>query len=108
MPKKIIKKRAVSLPEVADIFKKREKDSELNYLQRIAQEHAQQASKIKASKAKKIIKQLTGEYDLSKKTAITIVNFRPLTLNELRIFLQEESQVIPTEKAREILNLIID
>ena len=108
MPKETIKKTPVSLPEVASIFKKREKDDELNYLQRIAYDHAKQASKISTTKAKKVIKTLMTEFELQEKTAISIVNFMPVTLDELRVFLQDESKVISTEDAQKILAVIIE
>ena len=108
MPKEIISREPISLSEVVAIFKKREKVSELNYLQRIAQDHATQAGKISATKAKKIIKTLMKDFDLQERTAITIINFVPQTIDELRIFLQDESRVIPTEEAEKILALILE
>jgi len=54
MPKETIDKKPVSFPEVVTIFNKRKKAGELNYLQRIALEHAQRSSKINSKHASRV------------------------------------------------------
>jgi DNA-directed RNA polymerase subunit F len=106
MPKKTLRKKTVSLPEVVSIFNERKKAGELNYLQRIALEHAQRASQINAKKAKALIKKLEEEFELDKKIAIHIVNFMPVTVDELRVFLQDASKVYKTEEVRQMLDAL--
>ncbi len=106
MPKETIDKKPVSLPEVVAIFNKRKKAGELNYLQRIALEHAQQSSKITGKQARTIIKNLMDEFELPEQIAISIVNFMPETLDELRIFIQDASRVYTTEEVEKMLDLL--
>jgi DNA-directed RNA polymerase subunit F len=106
MPKETLDKEPVSLPEVVTIFNKRKKDGELNYLQRIAHEHAQRSSQMTGRSARALIKKLMSDYDLDEKIVINIINFMPETIDELRIFLQDASRVFKTEELREILSLL--
>ncbi|NHJ87222.1 MAG: hypothetical protein FK734_17290 [Asgard group archaeon] len=103
MPKETIKKEPVSLPEVVTIFNKRKKAGELNYLQRIALEHAQSSSKINSRVARTLIKTLMDDFELSESIAISIINFMPTTIDELRVFLQDATRVYSTEEAQKIL-----
>lgn len=106
MPKETLNKEPVSLPEVVTIFNKRKKDDELNYLQRIALEHAQRSSKITGKQAKTLVKKLITDFELSEHVAINIVNFMPETLDELRVFIQDASKIYSTEETQKILETI--
>lgn len=106
MPKETIDSKPVSFPEVVSIFNKRKKAGELNYLQRIALEHAQRSSKITGKQAKTLIKKLMAEFELTEQIAISIVNFMPETLDELRIFIQDASRVYSTEEVEKMLDLL--
>jgi DNA-directed RNA polymerase subunit F len=108
MPKETVSKKPVSFPEVVSIFNKRKKEGELNYLQRIALEHAQLSSKTIGSKAKSLVKKLMSKFELSEEIAIHIVNFYPETIDEIRIFLQDASRVYTTEELQDILDLLIE
>ncbi|MGC9778764.1 MAG: hypothetical protein HZR80_05935 [Candidatus Heimdallarchaeota archaeon] len=106
MPKETIDKNPVSFPEVVTIFNKRKKAGELNYLQRIALEHAQRSSKITGRQAKTLIKKLMAEFELSEMIAIHIVNFMPETIDELRVFIQDASRVYSTKEVHSMLDLL--
>ena len=106
MPKETLDKEPVSLPEVVTIFNKRKKAGELNYLQRIALEHAQRSAKIPGRKAKSLIKDLMEKFELSEQIAINIVNFVPETTDEMRIFIQDASRVYSTEEIEKMLELV--
>ncbi|MBK5113181.1 MAG: hypothetical protein KGD59_03480 [Candidatus Heimdallarchaeota archaeon] len=106
MPKETIDIKPVSLPEVVAIFNKRKKAGELNYLQRIALEHAQRSSKINSKQARTLIKNLMTEFELTEEIAISIINFMPETLDELRVFIQDASRVYSTEEVEKMLDLL--
>lgn len=106
MPKEIIKKERVSLPEVNTIFNKRKKDGELNYLQRIAHEHAQRSAKINTRSARSLHRKLMEEYELSDEIATNIINFVPETVDEMRVFIQDASRVYKTEEVQGMLDLV--
>ncbi|NHJ47763.1 MAG: hypothetical protein FK733_08245 [Asgard group archaeon] len=108
MPKETVSKKPASFPEVVLIFNKRKKEGELNYLQRIALEHAQLSSKTTGAKAKSLVKKLMTKFELSEDIAIHIVNFYPETIDELRIFLQDASRVYTTDELHAILDLLVE
>ncbi len=108
MPKETLNKKAVSLPEVVTIFNKRKKDGELNYLQRIALDHAKSSSQITNKQAISMIKELQTKYELTEAIAINIANFMPGTIDELRIYVQDASRVYSTEELQAILDLIVE
>ena len=106
MPKETLDKTPVSLPEVVSIFNKRKKEGELNYLQRIALEHAQRSAKIPSRQAKSLKKKIMDEFELSEEIAINIVNFMPETVDELRVFIQDASRVFTTDEVGKLLDLL--
>jgi len=106
MPKETLNKTPVSLPEVVSIFNKRKKDGELNYLQRIALEHAQRSAKVTGRQAKTLKKKIMAEFELSEDIAISILNFMPETVEELRVFIQDASRVFTTEEVGKLLDLL--
>ena len=106
VPKETINKNPVSLPEVVSIFNKRKKEGELNYLQRIALEHAQRSAQVTGRQAKTLVKKIMAEFVLSEDIAITIVNFLPETIVELRVFIQDASKVFTTEEVGKLLDLL--
>lgn len=107
MPKETVSKKPVSFAEVVTIFNKRKKDGELNYLQRIALEHAQRSStKITTTQARTNVKKLQTDFELPEEIAIHIINFYPETIDELRIFLQDASRVYTTEELLNILDVL--
>ena len=108
MPKETLNKKPVSLPEVVTIFNKRKKDGELNYLQRIALDHAKSSSQLTGRQATSLIKELTTKYELSEAIAINIANFMPNTIDELRIYVQDASRVYSTEELQSIIDLLVE
>ena len=106
MPKETVSMKPVSLPEVVTIFNKRKKVGELNYLQRIALDHAQKSSQLNGRSARAKIKKMMDDFELTENIAIHIINFMPETLDEMRIFLQDASRVYKTEELQKLLNLL--
>jgi len=108
MPKETLNKKPVSLPEVVSIFNKRKKTGELNYLQRIALDHAKSSSQLTGKQAASMIKELKSKFELTEAIAINIANFMPDTIDELRIYVQDASRVYSTEELQTILDLILE
>jgi len=108
MPKETLNKKPVSLSEVVSIFNKRKKDGELNYLQRIALDHAKSSSQLTGKQAASLVKELTTKHELTETIAINIINFMPDTIDELRIYVQDAARVYSTEELEIILKLLID
>lgn len=108
MPKEIYEHEPISLPEVKKLLIKRARDGEeLSYMQRIALEHAQLVSRIASEVAVKLIEDLIEKFRLSNKAAITLANFMPDTIDEIRQLLGKDATMMETETLNEILILLL-
>ena len=92
MPKEIYESDPISVPEVRKILLDRAMEGEdLSYMQRIALEHAQLTSRISSDVAKKLVDDLVKTFSMTKKSAITLANFIPNNLEELKVLLGKEA-----------------
>lgn len=92
MPKEIYESDPISVPEVRKILLDRAMEGEdLSYMQRIALEHAQLTSRISSDVAKKLVDDLMKTFSMTKKSAITLANFIPNNLEELKVLLGKEA-----------------
>ncbi|MHA2170727.1 MAG: hypothetical protein ACXAB7_12605 [Candidatus Kariarchaeaceae archaeon] len=108
MPKEIYHSEPISIPEVKQLLIARAKDGdELSYMQRIALEHAQLVTKISAESAKSLIEELMEKFRLSDKAALTLANFMPNTIDEIRQLLGKEIVAMETETVEEILESLL-
>jgi DNA-directed RNA polymerase subunit F len=64
---------------------------DLSYMQRIALEHAQLTSRISSDVAKKLVDDLVKIFSMTKKSAITLANFIPNNIEELKVLLGKEA-----------------
>ncbi len=108
MPKEIYQSEPISIPEVKDLLIKRSQDGEeLSYMQRIALEHAQLVSRISAESSQKLMTELIEKFRLSDKAAITLANYLPDMIDEIRQLLGKEVSMMETETITEILELLL-
>lgn len=92
MPKEIYESDPISVPEVRKILLDRAMEGEdLSYMQRIALEHAQLTSRISSDIAKKLVDDLMKTFSMTKKSAITLANFIPNNIEELKVLLGKEA-----------------
>ncbi|MEK9715698.1 hypothetical protein EB155_02775 [archaeon] len=92
MPKEIYESDPISVPEVRKILLDRAMEGEdLSYMQRIALEHAQLTSRISSDVAKKLVDDLMKTFSMTKKSAITLANFIPNNIEELKVLLGKEA-----------------
>ena len=92
MPKEIYESDPISVPEVRKILLDRAMEGEdLSYMQRIALEHAQLTSRISSNDAKKLVDDLMKIFSMTKKSAITLANFIPNNIEELKVLLGKEA-----------------
>ena len=92
MPKEIYESDPISVPEVRKILLDRAMEGEdLSYMQRIALEHAQLTSRISSDVAKKLVDDLIKTFSMTKKSAITLANFIPNNIEELKVLLGKEA-----------------
>ena len=102
MPLKIIKSKAVTLPQVKEIL---EDLDELNQFQRKTLDYASSFTKLSTEKAAELCKKLMDDFQLNEKEAVQIVNCMPSTIEELRVFFPRH-RVVETEKLQDTVNLL--
>jgi DNA-directed RNA polymerase subunit F len=108
LPKKIYHSEPISVPEVRELLIERAKEGEeLSYMQRIALEHAQLTSRISAEVAKNLIEDLKESFRLTDKGCITLANFIPDTVDEIRQLLGKEASTLETETLEQILEKLL-
>lgn len=107
MPEEIHHRELISLPEVREILLNRLKETDdLSYVQRIALEHAQLVARIDATTAKELIDGLMEKFRISHKGAITLANYMPDTIDEVRQLLDKDATLMETETIQEILDTL--
>ncbi|MCE7735428.1 MAG: hypothetical protein GPJ54_11160 [Candidatus Heimdallarchaeota archaeon] len=104
MPKEIYHSEPISLPEVKKLLLDRAQEEDLSYMQRIALEHAQLVTRINVDDAKSLIDTFVEKYRLSDRGAITLANYMPTTIDEIRQLLGKDAISMETETIEEILN----
>lgn len=104
MPKEIYRSEPISLPEVKKLLLDRALEEDLSYMQRIALEHAQLVTRINVEDAKNLIDTFVEKYRLSDRGAITLANYMPTTIDEIRQLLGKDAISMETETIEEILN----
>ncbi len=107
MPKEIHESTAISIPEVRELLLARGKEGELSYMQRLALEHAQLVTRITADDSKELISTLKEKFQISNNGAITLANYIPDNIHEIRQLLGKEATSKETETLEEILNTLM-
>jgi len=106
MAKKILKKEAISIPELNKMLESlKDLDEEyLNPVQRRMLEYTSKFSKIEYNKAIKIKKRLIDELDIDDEQAVQIINIVPKTVDEVKEIFQQ--RVIIGDLAKKIINIL--
>ncbi|RMG21708.1 MAG: hypothetical protein D6732_26945 [Methanobacteriota archaeon] len=111
MPKEIHSSIPVSIPEVRELLLARKKEvekeqEELSYMQMVALDHAILISQISAENARNLVENLMTTFNISDKGAITLANYMPDTIDEVRALLDPESKTMETETLEKILEML--
>ncbi|MHA1687054.1 MAG: RNA polymerase Rpb4 family protein [Candidatus Heimdallarchaeaceae archaeon] len=107
MPKKILKKKPVTLAEAAELLQQRSEESELSYWQRVALEHAIQNSPLPAEVSREIVNTLIERFELTELSAFSIVNTLPTMPEELKDLLQKEPKMLTESDIAEIFEYLL-
>lgn len=108
MSKEIYESDPISIPEVRQLLLDRANEGdELSYMQRIALEHATLTSRVSAKVAKSLVEELMEKFSLTKKGSITLANFLPDTVDEIKVLLGKESGNFEQETFEEMLNILL-
>ena len=105
MPRKLTDSKPIATAEARRILEKASEE-ELGEFQRRTRDYAVKFSKIQASKAEKLIRDLAAKHQLERKDAIQIVNCMPKSIEEIRTVLVIKGRVFTTEQLERILKTI--
>ncbi|MHA1733475.1 MAG: hypothetical protein ACTSU5_16120 [Promethearchaeota archaeon] len=96
MPRQVLKKELLSLPEVKEILERKKDEIGLemfDHFQETTYEYVTEFSKIPVAFAKELRKVLTEEFNLPEEFAVQIVNLFPQTVPEIKTILEKEQTV---------------
>lgn len=102
MPKRALKERAVTIPQVKEILESIGEE-QLDQFQRRSLVYAAKFSKIDASTAEKLVNELIEQFELEEEEAVQIVNSMPESIEEVRVFLAGGRRIVKTSKLEGIL-----
>jgi len=104
---KVVESRPLTIPEAKELLEERAKDTELEYEQAQAAEHAQKFSHHKADAAPRLSKELIGKCDkLDPETAAKLVDISPKRLETLKAILIRKRIDVSDEEAAELLKML--
>jgi len=105
MPKKALRERSVTIPEVKKMLESIGEDK-LDQFQRRSLDYASKFSRIEPEKAETLVKVLVEKFGLEGEEAIQVVNSMPESIEEIRVFLAGGRKIVELSKLQEILNLL--
>ncbi len=104
--KGIVEEKPISLPEVANLLKKAEKEKELTYEQKRALEHAKEFGKLGVQKARELQGKLV-EMGIPPEYAVMVVNNLPKDEEDVRVIL-EDLKDIKTSVYKQVADLVAE
>lgn len=105
MPKKAIRERSLTIPEVKKFLESIGEDK-LDQFQRRSLDYSSKFSRIEPDKAEELVKLLIEKFGLEQEEAIQVVNSMPESIEEIRVFLAGGRKIVEMSKLQEILNLL--
>ncbi|MEM2836423.1 MAG: RNA polymerase Rpb4 family protein [Candidatus Bathyarchaeia archaeon] len=105
MPRKIIRIKPLTIPEVKDILETLSKEG-MDQFQRRTLDYAAKMSYLDPENAKKLIEELRAEGILEEEEIVQVVNIMPKTIEELRAILAGGRKVIETSVLEKILSIL--
>lgn len=106
MPREILEKKEVSIPEAKKLLESRIDEGEALDLQRRTYAYLQKFSKCDPEKAEKVIEKLMKDFGLRREVAVMLVNIMPETVDEARTILTLETKVFTTEELSKVLEAL--
>jgi len=96
----------LSLAEVKEILKKREKDGELAYEQAQSLENADRFSTATPAKVKKLVSEITKNAKVPVETAIKITDIMPQQASTLKAILIKDKVELSDEEIEAVISLL--
>ena len=105
--KRILEEEGVPMAEVKNVLKKRSKDEEPNYEQKIALEHLTKFTRLSSTKANKLVEELVGSNEKIKQMhAVKIADLVPEDEGDVRAIFAKERFVLPKDEIKQILDIV--
>jgi len=101
----LIDAKPITTPEARRILERASED-ELGEFQRRTRDYTIKFSRVQASKAEKLVKDLCEKHQLERKEAIQIANCMPSSVEELRTVLLVKGRVFTTDQLQDILKAL--
>jgi len=105
LPRKLIDAKPITTAEARRILEKA-KQEDLGEFQRRTLDYTVKFSRIPASRAEKLLRDLTERHQLDRKDAIQVANCMPSSLEEIRTVLSVRGRVFTTEQLEDILKTV--
>jgi DNA-directed RNA polymerase subunit F len=105
LPRKLIDSKPITTAEARKILERAAED-ELGEFQRRTRDYTIKFSKIPASKAEKLLKDLSEKHQLERKDAIQLVNAMPTAIEEVRTILSVRGRVFTTDQLEHVLKTL--
>jgi len=105
LPRKLIDAKPIPTAEARRILEKASEE-ELGEFQRRTRDYTVKFSKIPASKAEKLVRDLNEKHKLERKDAIQIANCMPSSIEEIRTVLAVRGRVFTTNQLEDILKTL--
>lgn len=104
MSRRILEEEPVPLSKVKELLDLREEDAPLNYIQRVALDHANRFSK-NLTTYENLLKRLQEEFELSEIVSIQLVNLIPSIIADVKAILGDS---VPEETQEKILKVCLE
>ncbi len=95
----------LTLASVKEMLKAREKEGELGYEQKQAQEYSEKFAKQDKKKAEQLVGEIMKNKKVTKEVAVTIVNIAPTHPETVKTIAMREKVDLTDEEAQEIAKL---
>lgn len=105
MPRKALKERVITVPEVKEILESIGEEN-LDQFQRRSLDYAAKFSKVDADTAEELLNKLVEQFELGEEEAAQVVNCMPESVEEIRVFLGGGRRIVETSKLEGILALL--
>lgn len=105
MPRKALKERAITVPEVKKTLESIGEET-LDQFQRRSLDYAAKFSKVDVHTAGELLNKLVEQFELEEEEAVQMVNCMPESIEEIRVFLAGGRRIVETSKLEGILALL--
>lgn len=106
VPKRVIERKEIPVSMVKDFLDGLRSHAELAPIQHVTFDYASKLVRLPSDVAEKLVEELMENFNLSRLTAVQIVNILPRHIEELRPLLIIEGRVFLTSELEKILDLI--